>query len=506
MRNSEFLPEPADNEQMQLFDYCAPALISGKYAIKTDQHITWAEQSLNQVFSKSQAFKVEGPRFAIDGALVYGTFPPASATGQYETVLPNIVLTQRTLPWERTIDDKAPTTPPVPWVALMVFNEDEITGVFNATFGDVVHPNDASVFGPQDLKDVTALELQSSCLAVDVPVAVFSKVVPSAFDLQYLTHCREVDMAYKELRSDVKDGWFSVVISNRFPTASKRNYACLVSLEGFSNYLFGRTPIPAQYATVRMAVLATWSFTGLSAQNENFSVLMTNLNSCSLRVPDQLPQKNTEAEKLVSAAFHDGYVALNYLTRFGEQTASWYRGPLAPIIQNQADEFNKDWEQDKSFFSAEALMIYDQDTGLFDLSYSVAWQIGRLLALSDKEFSVALMNWRKQQKTYNNVRLTQKRAGKRLRGLTVSHLSATPENGEIKEQLHNYLIHGFANAIAPKNLSEKPLIMTADFSGMLNRTDQLPGLLTKKQLVEILEKGPDLRTSLRQLLFDKNKH
>jgi hypothetical protein len=48
-----------------------------------------------------------------------------------------------------------------------------------------------------------------------------------------------------------------------------------------------------------------------------------------------------------------------------------------------------------AFASADAASAYDPDTGLFDISYAAAWQLGRMLALGSKSFSVALHNWRR---------------------------------------------------------------------------------------------------------------
>lgn len=500
MKNSEFIltRNLADEPQqdMQLYDYCAPALASGNYNIATTQTIKWTERAVNETYSKDQSFLIEGPRFAVDPSVVYSIFPPAAATGHFESVLPNIVFNRKTLPWERTVNDQPPVTPPVSWLALLVFTEDEIAGVFSTTFEKVVNPG-PGIFGPQNLQSVTELERQSPCMAVDVPADLFNKTVPSSDDLCYLTHCREVDMAYKELRSDVEEGWFSVVIANRFPTPGKRNYACLVSLEGFGDNLYGH-PVPTgTYSTVRLAVLATWSFTGAVANDENFSQLMTNLNACSMRLPNQPAKQDTDAEKLVAAAFHDGYVAMNYLTRFGEETAAWFRGPCTPV---QLSEVAMD-----PFFSAEAAMVYDQTTGLFDVSYAVAWQIGRLLAMSDKEFAVALMNWRKQLRTDIQVAAAQQRAAVRLGGILTSAENESPRDRRyITRQLEQYLIGPFAKKVAPAHGTGTPLIRAADYTGLMHRLHELPGVLSKEQLLAVLEKGPDLKEGLRSVLFNNN--
>ncbi|MEQ8163771.1 MAG: hypothetical protein ABRQ34_09625, partial [Smithellaceae bacterium] len=41
------------------------------------------------------------------------------------------------------------------------------------------------------------------------------------------------------------------------------------------------------------------------------------------------------------------------------------------------------------------LLRYDPDTGLFDVTYAAAWQLGRLLALQNAGFSLALNRARK---------------------------------------------------------------------------------------------------------------
>lgn len=81
-----------------------------------------------------------------------------------------------------------------------------------------------------------------------------------------------------------------------------------------------------------------------------------------------------------------GAVPMRYRMRTGQTAASWYHGPLAPA---------------KSSFSASApvqvadeLVRYSSHTGMFDVSYAAAWEIGRLVALQDKKFSVALQHWK----------------------------------------------------------------------------------------------------------------
>jgi hypothetical protein len=499
MKNSEFLQDVAIDDsqlQMQLYDYCSPPLVSGLYTIESSQNVVWTEKQVDQTYEKKQQFVVEGPRFTLDPNYVYSIFPPANKQGRYDVYVPDIVLTKRTLPWERTIDDKAPKKPPEPWVALLIFTADEVSKVVNGTVGKVVSPESASIMGPQLTAPVSEAEKANQCLMIDIPKETFSAVVPARTELPYLAHCREVDMANKELRADIEEGWFSVVMANRFPQPGVLNYACLVSLEGFADYLYGGTPIPASYTTVRMAVLAAWSFTPLPKQGETFEGLVQNMDACSLHLKNKPASLNTTEEQLVAAAFHDGYVAMNYLTRQGERSAAWYRGPLTPVKLNLVKL--------EPFFSSESGMIYDPGTGLFDMSYAVAWQIGRLLALSDSEFAVGLMKWRKAQKVSSNLQLEQRNTLNRMQGLLTNVVPAEltlEDKHAITDLIHTFLSVSFSALVSPAaNAAAAPLIRTGDPTGRKAVAHQMPGLLSEQQLLEVLRSGPFMKDRLQQII------
>lgn len=499
MRNSEFTTNNSGDEngdmQMKLYDFCSPPLLSGTYTIETTQNVVWVEKKLKEQYDKKQQFWVDGPRFNIDPSFVYSIFPPANMVGQYENYVPHIVLTKRTLPWDRLLSDSDTENQHIPWMSLMLFSEDEIKKVLNGTVINVIAPDDPKIMGPT-LKNVTDEEKLLQCLMVDIPKDVFKAVVPAKDELTYLSHCREVDMANKELRSDIDEGWFSVVVANRFPITSKLNYACLVSLEGFSNYLYGASDIPATFSHVRMAVLATWSFTALSAKGETFKDLMQNVNTSSLHLPNKPSSIETEAEKLVEAAFHDGYVALNYLTRQGESTAAWYRGAFTPVKLNYIKQ--------EPYLSSEAGMIYDQKTGLFDLSYAVAWQIGRLLALSDSEFAVGLMKWRKEQKVRQNIMFEQQNFKSRMNKLIKESSFRGMEEYDknlITSLIHDFLSTEFADMVTPGSDKKASLIEKGDPTGTLKIAGQMPGLLSKRQVIELLKNGPLLKSRFRKILM-----
>src|SRR5262249_20859658 len=106
------------------------------------------------------------------------------------------------------------------------------------------------------------------------------------------------------------------------------------------------------------------------------------------------PPASTDSDSLRQAknALAMGYTALEHHTRDGGNTVSWYRGPLLPYPVAQPRGL-------PTYTSSDAATSLNPDTGMLDVSYAVAWQLGRLLALQNKQFSVALYNWRR-----NNLR------------------------------------------------------------------------------------------------------
>lgn len=88
---------------------------------------------------------------------------------------------------------------------------------------------------------------------------------------------------------------------------------------------------------------------------------------------------------------HQGYVPMPHYPRQGGKTVSWYRGPLTTSEKRTAT-------LDRNIFAvntSDELVLYHTDVGLFDVTYAAAWELGRLLALRSKRFSVGLHRWRR---------------------------------------------------------------------------------------------------------------
>lgn len=84
----------------------------------------------------------------------------------------------------------------------------------------------------------------------------------------------------------------------------------------------------------------------------------------------------------------DGYSLVQYRVQTGEKTVALYRGPFTPIRVELNEQLNKCSDSGQDF------QILDKKAGLVDISYSVAWQIGRTVALGDKAYVTALSRLR----------------------------------------------------------------------------------------------------------------
>lgn len=287
------------------------------------------------------------------------------------------------------------------------------------------------------------------CSYIDIPVALFNKIAPSLDDLQMMAHVRSVEMDTKPIQDGEtvqQTESYSLVVGNRLPEtmpatqippvtqnapALGNNMAFLVSLEHMENALRGH-PSSGYYAqhiannsagTVRLPVLFKWQFTSWQDTSYDFEHILKSLNGRDgdaansgpavdnplFRLPDPPSFDNpTQVQTLVQEMIALGYSPLNHLTRVPFvkdptsepiQTVSWYRGPFAPFAVKKTVEFVTGSATDPSgqvplIYSADQLLKFDPNAGLYDTSYAAAWQIGQLVSLQDQSFSTALYRWK----------------------------------------------------------------------------------------------------------------
>ncbi|AIK95627.1 hypothetical protein [Candidatus Odyssella acanthamoebae] len=458
---------------IEFFDNIIPPLLDDDYTITVNQNLSGKDSEgilLNQNFSTTQAFSVQGARFNLNTSSdIQYLYPASGGQGQFGHKLPQIVLTKRSLPWERLLKGNPEGTP---WIALLLFDEDQVeipettnpssagnnpTKVATLKLGQIRNINENGILGPLISQLNYGQTDDMPCQAIDVTTDTFINLVPRQDELPYLAHGRQVNVGDKEILNMTHSGWFSVVISNRFPiqnpTVPTKQILHLVSLEGFEPYLVDNPSFPSGIQKIRLVSLASWAFTCLPETGETFSQLMLNLVSpgsqAGTNLLFQMPIKqnnNLPSESLAKQALSNGYVPINYQTLPGDQTFAWYRGPFSPVL---SERFTTNREP---FQTAAEAIIYDQATGLFNLSYAAAWQTGRLLALSNGSFAANVLNWQRQANQLVDLmvaRFTSDQLYDLLKSNT-SDVNQWLDANLVSQTYLNYLVNDFAQKIAPK--------------------------------------------------------
>jgi hypothetical protein len=393
-------------DQISFVQYMLPPIESGSYKVTVTQTLAVGGVPL-QTFTGEQLIAVSGVRTGIAASGINAVFPPANSQGEFANTLPHVVLTNASLPWQRT-PFATPVTPapdgPAPsWLAVLLFDQaDPPPAVTAGTLNDLIAPPAGTfcpAFAPQPGETAT-----NPVSYIDVPLTLFNAIAPSADDLGWLAHVRTVDSAGKAAggsRAQIAgaDGSesYAVVFGNRLPVAGHQSMAALVSLEGFAAALPSNTGAPggisaSTYQTVRMACLQSWSFTAVSLA-QSFAGLLTAIDAAALQMPFSASEAaaDTQAGAIVQSAFGMGYTAMNHALENDDRTVSWFRGPFLPIGGATPACL------DPPYGSPDQLLRYDPTTGMFDVSYAAAWQLGQLLALQNGAFASALYRWKLTQ-------------------------------------------------------------------------------------------------------------
>jgi len=442
-------------ENAQFIQHHLPGLEMGEYALRVHHEFASDDApgqvpgGIDRTTPLQYKIAVKGPRFRMDPTTVHAVFPPDQSLGEFSAALPHVVLTNETLPWlaqpvpldgPAQIDRKpfgsvkhdrdVPT-----WLAVLILTDADFAPyaiklnieslATAAFFGNDKHEFISPASNEKLNNQPPWIKATDMCQAVRLPIKLFNDLAPSLADLFVMANVRKVAMGSKAIQAGNDSdeiGGYSVVMGNRLPVAGQRHTAVLVSLENMDAYLPDHDgnpskAIPASVTEALLPVLAHWTFIS-DGDSYRFDHLLQSLNG---RAPDgrsgaqgPLPQPRLKvyppgvqeggsapAAGAAVDAIELGFVPMQHVVRSGVSTASWYRGPLLP--HRPSDEANQALQFFRpapggpvpAVFDADALARFDPSTGLFDVAYAAAWQLGRLLALQDKSFSIALYQWKR---------------------------------------------------------------------------------------------------------------
>jgi hypothetical protein len=357
--------------QIEFVQYHKPGLIAGDYTITVTQQVSAATQP----FSALRHFTVSGERFALKPEDIHAVFPPEGSLGDHSRVLPHVAINRSTLPWEREGDTQKEG---VPWLALLLFEDNEKPAPLIVKLSDLVtlskQQTQAAKF-PQKFALETGQQPDDLVTVIDVKKALLQAQLSSSDALTLLAHVRV------GLNADGSQNELAFILGNRLPVQQGISTVHLVSVEGrYTNGSFDYQGAGDQ-DLVRLVSLKSWSFACVDP-NQSFKGLLMNLD----RTPStlRLPRNNNPQIEPYLAM---GNVLLPHTFRTVGKSASWYHGPLVPAANTVDANF--------PIRSADELLRYDPTTGLFDVSYAAAWELGRLLALQSKQFSTNLYLWKR---------------------------------------------------------------------------------------------------------------
>jgi hypothetical protein len=444
---------------MYLFDCVTPPLVDGNYRIDAVTNVTFDGQQA-PLSSNSGYFDIEGPRFTLPATDVAAVYPPRNGHGGFDDYIPQIVISRRTLPWERrlTSDPSAIGTPtrdqwtlqpnpfpPVndpnewgsaPWLALLLFQEGEYTLHQNVPLKSVV-PADA--YARLEVPDGI------TCDSIEVEAGLLQSVLPSLDELTLLAHVRQANVDDKELNAASGDGLYAVLMSNRVPAPNAKFRACLVSLEERTDLVKAdpppvaapifigifENPVIGQIGNVPAAKAE-----GVAAPAAN---IIGNLNNqFGSTVLATVADRNiANAVGFVASPYHHVFIETqqlvllhswtfectgvgtfrDYVQRINVSTMGTVEeqghppvidtGHIPITVMDRAGVQENVWYRGPfvpmpltrdplTYHSADQCRRVTPETGAEDISYAAAFECGRLMAAADPRLGQELMRWRRE--------------------------------------------------------------------------------------------------------------
>ncbi|MDR0493847.1 MAG: hypothetical protein LBH74_09465 [Nitrososphaerota archaeon] len=391
-----------ESNRFKLINACPPPLKEGEYKVSITQNVSTTQTP----FNNDKIFYIKGAHFSLSPEDVYAVYPPINASGNYSNSIGHITLKNKSIPWENNLSDELSSdhNSLIPWLALICLSDEENSSTTELEISEVLSTSDksGSIFFPLKKMPLCTEKCTETCRVLDLERALFDAIMPRQNELPLLAHVKFVDLYDK--RDDIisLDGYFSVVVANRFVPSKKdqlqKSTFHLVSLEGYGGLLPGSDDfknLDKRYTKLRLVSLYSWTVFSIDEGQADFVEITTKIDKGPFALSFSLGD--------LPSVLTCGYVPVMHRTRLGGSTVSLYRGPLVPYVIDKKNSSEKELLSTK--LTADGRIIYDPEHGLFDMSYAAAWQLGRLLALKNKSIAQALLNWRRNRKklTHTNI-------------------------------------------------------------------------------------------------------
>lgn len=436
-----------DKSEVTFYASHKPILRDGSYRLDVSHNLQILNQSPQPAFpASSLEFEVAGPRFEIESDQIHSVYPPNGSRGDFRALLPTLVLNRSTLPWERSPTQSPTGDNSSAWLFLLLVDETDLAKGEDSQALVVEHANlpienvATKLVPPVSDDEISRLPQHINCLAVDHSLR--TRFPTDLADLEYFSYAR------------IKPGEEeqAVILGNRLPPPGKNCTVYLVSLENFFS-----SPAEFDANSFLIPYLHKWDFyseqiyciTERALDNINSALpklnvdlkpikdtiysgiesLLAALKGIGISSSGGEAQKIAELAKQPGMTFHEvmsnlqggfGPLSLSLETKnvlslgtaelthnktikgyVGDvpfPTTAWYRGPYVATpfdLTTAFPEFPSSSKVTQVPRQPESLAI-NYTEGPPDLTYSSAFELGRLTGLNDVRFSVALYRWKSQ--------------------------------------------------------------------------------------------------------------
>ena len=492
------IPQPPPVGEIRFFDSIRPPLSQGDYKMRMmqtfPQIVDNNETGMNSSEQLDKFFTVNGSRWSIDPLTVHSRFPPKNEQNvKLDLTLPKIVFQSKTLPWERIVDEQ---NKDLPWMSLLLLREDEFNSCDYYPVAESTEIDAASEAVP-----VKLLEIPSSLLKLIAPTTdevellahslqvnprdkelcgndedglfsvILSNRIPSEPNEKYHALLVSLEGSLNELPNEnqiqyltkppVTKSKMEVVdrLSGVKKASKKGSTKSSSKLRVQSNSHSGKDarPVKGQISRkVKLLVLDYWKFkTGdggdfeSKIKNIRFRKKEENLSEAGElgSVYDFAKEKKQEDSYYEPALLGNdmdpdisanSYLLTDIVEDDGITRPCLYRGPCIAVPTTHQPKT-------KPYENSDDARGIEPSTGFDVIHHSAAFELGRLLAMSDPQFISSMSRWRR---LWN-----KKEAMKNYRKETIASSALTKEFSN--EQLANESIKNLLQASVISQASEK---------------------------------------------------
>lgn len=210
-----------------------------------------------------------------------------------------------------------------------------------------------------------------------------------------------------------EEGLFSIVVSavtgDQNETLPSTHIVHLVSLEHIDSTLTNPkssyfTDNATNSSRIGLVSLFSWTYNCIP-ESVSFTETMTELANTAqpLRPPQKVldnlkGQSGDPVKQAMYERLNSGYTIARWRTPTGKESVAFNRGPLVPMptqdvpTASATADVNRLWPS--LSMTGKDYAVFDSSTGIMDATYSAAWSLGKLMAISDSAFNAALMRFR----------------------------------------------------------------------------------------------------------------